>query len=165
MPRLVRRAPIYRTVRPPASICGRRTASIPPPLTRASFGSATSLHVGAWKRSAAGQGVNLRAGRRRRLRRPGLAGIETRVDLAAVGGARDAARLPVVEGQTEHRVRHLDAHLYPGPAVAGIAAVQHHPDLTLEATTCCHPYMTWVAGHLADVTAVDVSLWVKRDVA
>src|ERR1700693_54557 len=112
--------------------------------------------------SAAGQGIDLRAAGRRRLRRPGLAGIEAGPHLAAVGGAGHAARLAFIEGDLEHRVRHWAADIDLRPAVAAIAAAQQYAEVADKTRAGRAPQMPRVARHLADVAAVYLPLHVER---
>src|SRR6266851_5462068 len=112
--------------------------------------------------SAAREGVDLGPARRRLVGDPALTAVEARIDLAAVGGARHTLRLALVEGEREHRMRRLEPHLDPAPAVAAVAAVQQHADLALEAAARRHPQLARSARHRADVAAVDLPLGVER---
>src|SRR5437870_7271953 len=102
----------------PARRADERTRHPPThgPLARIG-GMRSAFRLMAQSRSPACQGVDLRAARRRRLGGPALAGVVAGPDLPAIGGARHPARLALVEGQLEHRVRHRCADLAPSPAV------------------------------------------------
>src|SRR6266478_5992837 len=112
--------------------------------------------------SAAGERVDLGAARRRLVGDPALAAVEAGIDLAAVGRARHALRLALVEGEGEHRMRRLEPHLDPAPAVATVAAVQQYSDLALEAAARRYPQLAWSARHRADVAAVYLPLGIER---
>jgi hypothetical protein len=111
---------------------------------------------------AAGQRVDLRTGRRWRLRGPALAGIVAGPDLAAVGRARHAARLTLVERHLEHRVRHRRADIDLRPAIAAVAAVQQDAEIADEPGPGRDPQMARIARHFADIAAIDVAFHVER---
>src|SRR5712692_7889743 len=113
-------------------------------------------------RSAARQRVDLRAKRRRWLRAPAFAEIGAGPDLTAVCGARHSRRLALVEGELEHRVRDVVADIDPVPAVAAVAAVQQGASVALETRPRRHPEMARIAGNLADIAAIDVTLRIER---
>src|SRR3984893_15532915 len=83
-------------------------------------------------------------------------------DLATIGGARHPVRQTIVECDLEHRVRYRRSNINLRPAVAAIAAVQQHSNITDEAGARSNPQMTRITGDLADVAAVDLSFDIKR---
>ena len=110
------------------------------------------------QRSATRQRIDLRAARRRRLRRPSLAPVVTAPDLAAIGGARHPVRLMFVKRNLEHRVRHRRAEIDLRPAVAAVAAAEQYAEIADEAGAGGEPEVPRIAGHLANVAAVDLPL-------
>src|SRR5262249_4548851 len=112
--------------------------------------------------SAPREGVDLSATRRCGVGDPSLAAVEAGIDLAAVGGARHALRLALVEGEREHRVRRLGPHPDPAPTGSAVAAVQQYADLALEAAARRHPQLAGRARHRTNVTAVNLPLGIER---
>src|ERR1051325_9811469 len=93
---------------------------------------------------------------------PIFAAIPAGPHLAAIGGAGHQARPALVEHHLEHRVRRWRADIDLCPAVASVLAVQQHAEIALEATARSDADMPRIAGHLADVTAIDLPLGVER---
>src|SRR5215469_9161925 len=97
------------------------------------------------------QRIDLRAAGRGRLRYPGLAGVAARPHLAAVGGAGHQARLTLVEGDLEHRVRHRSTDIDLGPAFAAVAAAQQDAEVADKPGAGGAPQVPRVAGHFSDI--------------
>src|SRR5271163_2401918 len=93
---------------------------------------------------------------------PALAAVAAAEDLAAVGGARHAGRLALIEGQGEHRMRRLQSHVDASPAVAAVGALQQHAGGALKAGSRRYPELARVTGNLADVAAINLPLGVHR---
>src|SRR5580658_9820155 len=110
-------------------------------------------------RSASCERVDLRSPGRRLVRGPALTAVLAAVDLTAIGGAGHQPRPVLVEGEGEHGVRRLDAHVDLGPSVAAVA---------LEIAARRDKYFARIARDLANVAAVDLALFIhrfQRDVA
>src|SRR5580658_5345429 len=119
-------------------------------------------------RSASCERVDLRSPGRRLVRGPALTAVLAAVDLTAIGGAGHQPRPVLVEGEGEHGVRRLDAHVDLGPSVAAVAAGQQDASVALEIAARRDKYFARITRDLANVAAVDLALFIhrfQRDVA
>src|SRR5215470_11160592 len=107
-------------------------------------------------------GVDLRGTLGQRTLRPALTGVLAGEHLAATGGTVHSPRLPRVEGDGEDGGLRLHAHLHPRPGGAAVLAPEQNAQLALEARAGRHPDGPRLAGNLADITAVGLSLGVQR---
>src|SRR5882724_8000175 len=94
-------------------------------------------------------------------RAPALAAVLAGEHFAAAGGAEHAPGLTRIEGEREHRGLRLHAHVHATPAHAAVLASEQHADLALKRGARGHPDRLRVAGSLADIAAVGLSVRIQ----
>src|SRR5262249_49478215 len=124
--------------------------------------SATGVRSSSQRALRARHGVDLRGARGQRALDPALATVLAREDLATVGRAEHPPGLPLVERQRNRGVFRIEPHLHPAPARTAFLAAEERAHVALEVRARRNPDSLRIARHLADVTAVGLSLRVQR---